>query len=127
LSNAICRFATKEPTSCAVCRRHAVWLGYAPLRGGWMSQGGPIIWLCDDSHCHRAARSIYTMPQPALDAFETSAALEAGTMAGAYLEDLGTTDLAKLTEPQWQEFLRRVLTGFEQVLRRKILNNEPPF
>jgi hypothetical protein len=92
-----------------------------------MSQGGPVIWLCDDTHCHRAARSIYTMPQPALDAFEEAAAVEAGAQAGAYLEEIGITDLAKLTEPQWQEFLRRVVTGFEQVLRRKILNGESPF
>jgi hypothetical protein len=67
------------------------------------------------------------MPQSDLDAFEQGAALEAGAEAARYLEECGTTDLAKLTGEQWREFLRRVLTGFEQTLRRKILNGEPPF
>jgi hypothetical protein len=67
------------------------------------------------------------MPAPELDAYEESAALEAGAEAGRYLETCGTTDLAKLRDDEWREFLRRVLTGFEQTLRRKILNGEPPF
>ena len=40
------RFATKEPTVCAVCRRHAVWIGYHT------GQRKPIVWLCDDNDCH---------------------------------------------------------------------------
>jgi hypothetical protein len=126
LSNATHRFATPEPTVSAVCRRRAMWLGFTPL-GRWMSQRGPIIWLCDDTHCHRAARIVYKMPNPDLDALEEAAALEAGTGAGGYLEEIGTTDLAKLTDQQWREFLRRLFVGFEQVLRRKILEGAPPF
>ena len=67
------------------------------------------------------------MPAPDLDAYEEAAALEAGAEAAAYLEECGTTDLAKLKDNEWREFLRRVLTGFEQSLRRKILNGEAPF
>jgi Family of unknown function (DUF6511) len=126
MANPIQRFATEEPTACAVCRRRAVWLGYAPLRE-WMAPKGPVVWLCDDKHCHRAVRSIYTMPAPNLDAYEEAAALEAGVEAAGYLEECGTTDLAKLKDDEWREFLRRVLTGFEQSLRRKILNGEAPF
>jgi hypothetical protein len=125
---ALRRFATKEPTVCAVCRRRAVWLGYAPLRTNMgLSRGNPVVWLCDDKHCHRAARSIYTMPAPDFDAFEQAAALEAGATAASYLEECGTTDLAKLKDGEWREFLRRLFTGFEQVLRRKILSGESPF
>jgi hypothetical protein len=126
LSNAVFRFATGEPTVCAVCRRRAVWLGYTPLKPN-LNPRGPVVWLCDDKHCHRAARSIYTMPAPNLDAFEQAAALEAGAEAASYLETCGTTDLAKLKDHEWHEFLRRLLTGFEQTLRRKILNGEAPF
>ena len=67
------------------------------------------------------------MPAPDLDAFEQAAALEAGATAATYLEECGTTDLAKLHEKEWREFLRRLLTGFEQALRRKILEGESPF
>ncbi len=113
------RFATKEPTLCAVCRRHAWWLGY-PVKP-------PIIWLCDDNGCHAAAKQVYVMTQPILDAYEIGAVLEAGNEAGEYLEEIGITDLAQLDAGQWREFLRRLVVGYEHALRRKILNNEAPF
>jgi hypothetical protein len=64
------------------------------------------------------------MPSSVLDAFEAAAALEAAAEAGRYLEEVGTTDLARLTDWEWREFLRRMFTGFEQSLRRKILDHE---
>ena len=67
------------------------------------------------------------MPQPNLDADEIGAVLEAGNDAGGFLETTGTTDLSQLDDWQWLEFLRRIVVGFEQSLRRKILENEPPF
>ncbi len=115
------RFPTKEPTLCAVCHRHAVWLGYHTNRQS------PIVWLCDDSNCHAAAKKVYAMPQQILDAYEIGAVLEAGSTAGDYLEEIGITDLAALTPDQWREFLRRIVVGYEQALRRKILNNEALF
>jgi hypothetical protein len=121
LSSVVARFATKEPTVCTVCHRHAMWLGFAPYNRS------PIAWLCDDGGCHRAARKVYTMPDVLLDALELGAAFEAGATAAEYLEQVGTTDLAKLSEAEWREFLRRLFVGFERVLRRKILDNEPPF
>jgi hypothetical protein len=117
----VARFATKQPTMCAVCHRRAMWLGFAPYNRS------PIVWLCDDNGCHRAARNAYSMPDQLLDALELGAAFEAGALAAEYLEQVGTTDLAQLSEVQWCEFLRRLVVGFEQVLRRKILDNEPPF
>jgi hypothetical protein len=117
----LARFATRVPTACAVCRRHAVWLGYAPPE----QDRAPVIWLCDDNDCHAAAKKVYVMPKKMLDAYELGAMLEAGAIAASYLEELGTTDIAKLGPDQWREFLRRLLTGYEHVLRRKILNDEP--
>jgi hypothetical protein len=113
------RFATKEPTLCAVCHRQAVWLGY-PDRP-------PIVWLCDDNGCHAAAKKVYVMPQPDLEEYELGAALEAGALVGSYLEEIGTTDIAALDAGQWREFLRRFVLGFEHALRHKILEDEPPF
>jgi hypothetical protein len=123
MSNAVSRFATKEPTACAVCRRHAVWLGY----GSPKRERPPVIWLCDDNGCHAAAKKVYAMPNEMLDAYETVSALEAGAGAGAYLEGIGKTDIATLDAGEWREFLRRLFVGYELALRRKILNNESPF
>jgi len=113
------RFATRVPTVCAVCRRHAVWLGYASPR----QDRAPVIWLCDDEYCHAAAARIYTMPSSKLDAHEAAAMLEAGALAADYLESLNQTDLAKLNPEQWREFLHRLLAGYEHVLRRELLRN----
>jgi hypothetical protein len=113
------RFATKKPTLCAVCHRYAVWLGY--------QNKPPIVWLCDNNGCHAAAKKVYAMPDQRLEDYERGAVLEAGNEAGAYLDEIGNTDLATLRPEQWREFLRRIVVGFEQSMRRKILNNDPPF
>jgi len=100
-----------------------VWLGYGPPK----RERPPVIWLCDHNGCHAAAKKVYAMPKEMLDAYEIGAALEAGAEAGGYLEEIGKTDLATLDAGEWREFLRRLFVGYELVLRRKILNNEPPF
>jgi hypothetical protein len=120
MSRIIKTYATKDPAVCAVCRRRAVALGYAPKRL-------PLIWLCDDEGCHAAAKRIYNMPDLILDAYEIGAMLEAGSKAGSYLDQLGKTDLAQLDAGEWREFLRLIVTGYERALRRKILNGESPF
>jgi hypothetical protein len=122
LNNIAARFATKEPTVCAVCRRHAVWLGATPR-----PHRRPFAWLCDDDNCHRAAKRIHQMSSSILDAYEIGSALEAGALAGRYLDEIQKTDLATLNGDEWREFLRRLIVGFEQIMRRKILENEVPF
>lgn len=117
----VTRFATVEPAVCAVCRRRAVWLGYAP------QQRKPAIWLCDDTYCHKVARRVYDMPASILDEYEITATLKAGEEAGSYLEGLGKTDLGMLTSDEWREFLRRIVVGYEHELRRKLLAHEAPF
>jgi hypothetical protein len=118
----ISRFATKQPTVCAVCRRRAVWIGCTPA-----PHGRPILFLCDDSGCHRAGKGLFKMPANILDAYEIGSALEAGRLAGEYLDEINKTDLAALSGDEWREFLRRIIVGFEQIMRRKILKNEAPF
>jgi hypothetical protein len=123
MSSTVSRFATEEPTACAVCRRHAVWLGYGPPK----RERPPVIWLCDDNGCHAAAKKVYAMPIAVLDAYEIGAALAAGAEAASYLEGIGKTDLARLSRDEWCEFLRLFLVGYERAMRRKILNGEAPF
>jgi Family of unknown function (DUF6511) len=121
MTNILTRFATAEPTGCAVCHRHAVALGYAPV------QKQPMIWLCDSNECHAVAKRVYKMPKRELDAYELGAAREAGNQGGAFLDELGKTDLATLDGEEWSEFLRRIITGFEITMRKRILDGEPPF
>jgi hypothetical protein len=62
----------------------------------------------------------------AIRRIRAGAILEAGRNAGSYLDEIGKTDLKMLSAGEWREFLARLLTGYEQALRRKLLNNEPP-
>lgn len=119
MNNIAARFATQQPTLCAVCRRHAVWLGYPATK--------QPAWLCDSTPCHVAAKRIYRMPSSMLDAYEIGSALEAGKLAGTYLDEIGKTDIAALNGDEWREFLRRIIVGFELAMRRKILGDEAPF
>jgi hypothetical protein len=53
--------------------------------------------------------------------------ISAGNEAGRYLDQIGVTDMAKLTDAEWREFLRRVIVAFEHSLRDKILSGVAPF
>lgn len=110
-----------DPVICGVCRRRAWGLGWAG------QQGRPVLWMCDDPDCQRVARSVYEMPKIDLDAFEEAARDDAGEMAGAYLDTIGKTDLASLTEEEWKGFLHQVLVGFEISLRRRFTAHIAPF
>jgi hypothetical protein len=112
---------TDDHAVCGVCRRRAFGLGYAPKRST------NIMWLCDSADCHHAAAKVYTMPQPTLDKHETLAADMGGQWAGEYLDELGVTDLTKLSPDEWREFLRRVVVGFSDALRNGFKPEEIPF
>jgi Family of unknown function (DUF6511) len=122
MHHAIIRYATKVPTVCAVCRRHAWWIGYSRRPHAVRN----ITWLCNRNQCHAVARRFYAMSGEQFDEYELGAMLEAGRSAGSYLDEIGKTDLKLLSGEEWREFLFRLLTGYEQALRRKLLNGEPP-
>lgn len=107
----VSRFAGKSPACCAVCRRHADGIAYAP------NNRGPFIWVCDDTECIRLAKEVYKMPKDILDTVERESMLAGGDAAGAYLDEIGKTDLIKLTADEWEEFLRRTLITYEKKMR----------
>ena len=48
---------------------------------------------------------------------ETAAMVEGGKAGGAYLDSLGQTDLAQLTEEEWDTFVEVIVTGYCDHLR----------
>ena len=60
------------------------------------------------------------------DEYELGAMLEAGRKAGSYLDEIGKTDLKLLSAKSGANSCSRLLTGYEEALRRKLINNEPP-
>ena len=48
---------------------------------------------------------------------ETAAMVEGGKAGGEYLESLGRTELALLTEHEWDTFVEAIVTGYCDQLR----------
>ncbi|MBS7737761.1 MAG: hypothetical protein KF818_31295 [Chelatococcus sp.] len=105
----------EEPADCWLCHRHAEGLGIGTAR--------EPKWLCKE--CSVMADGIRSARR--LDAFEVLALTDAGADGGAYLDGLGKTDLAELTEHEYREFVRKVVLGFGASLRQQIREKRAPF
>lgn len=108
-----------HPATCIVCGRRPDGFGYTP------SAKHRVGWACT-GHLQQA-RAIYHMPKTKLDPFEQVALEEAGNEAGAYLDSIGTTDLAALNEAEWLIFRKTLLEGFGTSMRRQIDEHGAPF
>jgi hypothetical protein len=58
---------------------------------------------------------------------ETRALIDGGNEGGAYLDSIGKTDLAALSQEEFQAFLRAVLDGFGGSMRRQCAKIPVPF
>ena len=114
-----------DPVCCGVCRREATGLAYVPP-SRWKKET-PFFWLCDDPACISLGKTVFQMTEKQLSAHEGFALHEAGQDAGAYLESIGKTDLADMTEIEWHCFLSTVLTSFGDKMRARLLNHVAPF
>jgi hypothetical protein len=54
------------------------------------------------------------------DEHETAAIAAASPMAGEYLESIGKTDLAALTESEWLTLLEVIVTAYQEALARQL-------
>jgi hypothetical protein len=54
------------------------------------------------------------------DEHETAAIAAASPMAGEYLESIGKTDLAMLSEAEWLTLLEVVVTAYQDELARRL-------
>ena len=60
------------------------------------------------------------------DEHEIAAIAAAGPMAGEYLESIGKTDLAILTEAEWLTLLEVVITAYQDELARLLDQGRRP-
>ena len=106
--------------ACFCCRRRDDGLAH-------FVKGRParIVWSCRD-HIHLAKKAV-TMPRDEFDRYEEQALADAGDAAGAYLDGIGKTDLATLTEEEWAEFWRLGLEAFGTALEARLRSHEAPF
>jgi hypothetical protein len=95
--------------------------------GTMKSKKPPILWVCDDPICIANCQKVANMGQKQLDAYERKARRIASEEAGEYLDQIGKTDLAKLTETEWVTFNEKIILGFERAMRDVIASGEAPF
>lgn len=72
---------------------------------------------CCSMDCLAIAADKKEEPVTPLNALETGAAHRASAAAGAYLEQLGKTDLAQMTESEWVGFLGHAYTVVAEEVR----------
>jgi hypothetical protein len=112
-----------DPCLCAVCRCSADGTGYAPK---FTKSVDLVAWTCSDQECTAIANRTYQMRQQEFNRVEEMATVEGGNEAGQYLDEIGKTDLATLTELEWQTFCRKLVGGY-RVAMKTTLRDEAPF
>lgn len=85
-----------------------------------------ILWCCGHPDCYVATLRTYTMPDKEFKRLEQIATVKGGEEAGEYLESIGKTDLAEMTEAEWEVFCLRLVGGYRWALH-ETLKGEAPF
>lgn len=106
--------------TCFVCKRRHDNIGVAP------HERATIKWICWECLPAMNAQRAYHMPRKRLDDYERRALEDGGNAGGAFLDEIGKTDLAELDEVEWSTFLSRVLVGYADSMR-EIVSKEVPF
>lgn len=101
---------------CPVCRRAG-----GAITVTFAGQSSPPAHLCSPE----CARIFMTRPAD-LDFNEKAAVAKGGEAAGAYLEQIGITDLARLSETQWETFCQTLFSATCADLQRQA-DDEIPF
>jgi hypothetical protein len=102
---------------CFICKRRHDNLGVSA------SERHPVKWACKPCLNSTNLKKVYHMR---LDAYEQQALEDGGNAGGAFLDEIGKTDLASLDEHEWSRFLGIVLQGYADSMR-EIVRTEVPY
>lgn len=104
------------PGLCAVCHRE-------PHGFGWFDAGLPVADRRRDSRrhalCSRRCQDICHGRRGMIDSTpnEQAALAGGGEAAGAFLEGLGKSDLARLSVDEWRTLIEVIVTGYCEALQ----------
>lgn len=97
---------------CAVCSRASTGFAFSAP-----SVRGAPAFFCS-MHCSEVWMVAHRK-KIELTRDEAAAALAGGKAAGAFLDQLGRTDMAQLSRVEWAEFCERLTRGYLAELQRK--------
>ena len=104
---------------CFICRRSSS--GFAISDSS--KQFGPFCADCGPG----LAKKVWTMNTKEFDRYEEDALKIASHKIGDHLDMIGKTDLATMTEAEWNSFLAVVVKEFGAGMRLAVADLEPPF
>lgn len=105
---------------CCVCRGRDAGIA--------VKASGRLHWVCDDPTCLDTATRIGSMKTSEFDRLEAEAAIVGGGDAmGAFLDEIGVTDMASLSPEQWAEMCKRGAAGYRTHLKKLVDDNVVPF
>jgi hypothetical protein len=105
--------------TCFICSRRHDNLAYG-------ERYQPLKWLCWPCLTTVNAKKAYHMTKRQLDQYERQALEDGGNAGGAYLDEIGKTDLAELTELEWATFWRTGFVAYSESMR-EIVSKEIPY
>jgi hypothetical protein len=97
---------------CAVCNRASAGFGFSAPEART-----PTVFFCS-MRCSEVWMVAHRK-RIELNRDEAAAALAGGKAAGAFLDQLGQTDMAQLSRADWAEFCRRLTRGYLEELQRQ--------
>lgn len=105
---------------CCVCRGRDAGIA--------VKSGGRLRWVCADADCLDIAIRSDNVSAKDFDRLEAEAAIVgAGNAMGAFLDEIGITDMAALAPEQWAELCKRGTAGYRQHLKKLVDDNAIPF
>ncbi len=104
---------------CCICRRDARGWGFAPELIGIRA---PAVKQCSQ-RCQDITGKFKGMIDP--NKHETNALAAAGISGGAFVEEIGKTDLASWTEQEWATLVDVIVTSFQDFLRQAYADDPP--
>ena len=108
--------------SCAICGRASPGFGFSPP--GWGNERAPLAacsMICLDILA-REGRNMFK-----LNHYETPAIDAASDAAGEYLERIGKSDLATMSQDEWRELLKTVFVRSTATIQRLTDEGAVPF
>jgi len=94
---------------CHICRRESRGFGFDPSLLNTFLNDQPALYFCSMKCQERRMIDVTPNEQAAMD--------NGGRLAGEYLDHLGKTDLAKMTEEEWKMMVECIVTGYIEAMQ----------
>lgn len=115
------RLNLNDPADCWACKRMSDGLGLGPPDHDKWNKNPR--WVCAD--CVAIGKELRTVRK--LDPYEKTARADAVEKVGAFLGEIGKTDLGDFTEEEALDLVTAVIHEFGESLRRQVAELRAPF